>query len=50
VKISVIKVGSRAEVDAVVINGKSKWATFGGDHPQDLYPPPIEEYAAALFL
>ena len=50
VKISVIKVGSGVEVDAVVINGKSKWATFGGDHPQDLLPPPIEEYAAALFL
>lgn len=29
--------------------GKSKWATFGGDHPQDLLPEPINNYVASLF-
>ncbi|CAJ1772923.1 hypothetical protein LMCDFJHI_00591 [Aeromonas salmonicida] len=29
--------------------GKSKWATFGGDHPQDLLPEPTEKYVNALY-
>ncbi|MOA60072.1 hypothetical protein D3C78_1848620 [compost metagenome] len=29
--------------------GKSKWATFGGDHPQDLLPEPAEKYVNALY-
>lgn len=27
----------------------SKWATFGGDHPQDLLPLPIGEFMKAVF-
>ncbi|MDM5142662.1 DUF4823 domain-containing protein [Aeromonas bestiarum] len=29
--------------------GASKWATFGGDHPQDLLPEPTEKYVKALY-
>lgn len=29
--------------------GKSKWATFGGDHPQDLLPEPTNEYVRTLY-
>jgi hypothetical protein len=34
---------------ATSLAGKSKWATFGGDHPQDLLPEPINGYVASLF-
>lgn len=29
--------------------GKSKWATFGGDHPQDLLPEPTNAYVSSLY-
>jgi len=29
--------------------GKSKWATFGGDHPQDLLPEPTNGYVNSLY-
>lgn len=32
-----------------IISGKSKWATFGGDHPQDLLPEPLNTYVQSLF-
>jgi len=32
-----------------VISGKSKWATFGGDHPQDLLPESINPYVGSLY-
>lgn len=32
-----------------IISGKSKWATFGGDHPQDLLAEPINDYVQSLY-
>lgn len=32
-----------------IISGKSKWATFGGDHPQDLLPEPLANYVQSLY-
>ncbi len=29
--------------------GQSKWATFGGDHPQDLLPVPTNEFVNKLY-
>lgn len=29
-------------------SASSKWASFGGDHPQDLLPVPTEEFISAL--
>ena len=48
IKISVYSTGT-APIASQVINGKSKWATFGGDHPQDLLPKPINEYVTSLY-
>ena len=38
------------EIGSTIIYGKSKWATFGGDHPQDLLPEPIKKYVQSLYL
>jgi hypothetical protein len=40
---------AKKEVASVVISGKSKWATFGGDHPQDLLPAPMSQYVESLY-
>jgi hypothetical protein len=32
-----------------LIIGKSKWATFGGDHPQDLLEKPLNAYIQSLY-
>jgi hypothetical protein len=49
VQVSVIDVASGEVVDSAVIEGKSKWATLGGDHPQDLLESPLTDYARSLF-
>lgn len=36
-------------VASQIISGQSKWATFGGDHPQDLLAEPINEYVQSLY-
>ena len=38
-----------APMASTVIAGKSKWATFGGDHPQDLLHDPLTHYVEALY-
>ena len=48
VKITVLDVSSGKLVDATTIQGTSKWATFGGDYPQDLLPVPMRDYVARL--
>lgn len=40
---------SGKEVASTTIRGSSKWATFGGDHPQDLLPKPTEQFVKTLF-
>jgi len=49
VKIAVINVKNENRLSSAIIKGKSGWATFGGDHPQDLLPEPIETYVDSLF-
>ena len=49
VRLTLIEVANGRSLDKTLISGKSKWATFGGDHPQDLLPEPLAQYAAALF-
>lgn len=36
-------------VASTTFTGKSKWATFGGDHPQDLLPTPMNTYISSLY-
>lgn len=49
VKLSIYGQESHAPLASTVIAGKSKWATFGGDHPQDLLHKPIAEYVKAQY-
>lgn len=49
VKITVYNSETNNRVASAIINGKSKWATMGGDHPQDLLPEPINSYVASLY-
>ncbi|MCW8330943.1 DUF4823 domain-containing protein [Photobacterium sp. SDRW27] len=49
VKIAVIDVDSQTEITSAVVEGKSGLATFGGDHPQDLLPNPVEKFTTQLF-
>ncbi|WOA51920.1 DUF4823 domain-containing protein [Dickeya solani] len=34
---------------SVILSGKSKFVTFGGDHPQDLLPDSINNYISSLY-
>jgi hypothetical protein len=49
VKLIVSDAQGNKEISSIVISGKSKWATFGGDHPQDLLPEPIKQYVESLY-
>jgi len=49
IKLSVYDAKTGKELAATVLAGKSKWMTFGGDHPQDLLQEPIDAYVATLF-
>jgi len=49
VKVEVFETPSGSLFDSVIIKGRSGLATFGGDHPQDLLPDPMEEFVTSLF-
>jgi hypothetical protein len=49
VKIIIYDGGTGNEVASTLISGRSKWATFGGDHPQDLLPEPLNNYVDSLY-
>ena len=49
IKISIYGATGDQEIAGTLIGGKSKWATFGGDHPQDLLPEPIQTYVETLY-
>jgi len=49
IKISVYDASLGTELASSVLTGRSKWATFGGDHPQDLLPEPVGSYVNALY-
>ncbi len=42
IKLSVFDAADGTTLATTIISGKSKWATFGGDHPQDLLPEPLQ--------
>ncbi|MEL0550759.1 uncharacterized protein DUF4823 [Raoultella sp. BIGb0399] len=48
-KITVYNSATDHVVASSILSGKSKWATFGGDHPQDLLPQPVNNYIASLY-
>ena len=49
VEIRLIDLSKDEIVESTLITGSSKWATFGGDHPQDLLIKPFNDYAKGLF-
>lgn len=49
IKLTLTDAKTEKLLDSIVIDGKSRWATFGGDHPQDLLPEPIDRYVGTLF-
>lgn len=49
VKLSFLDVKSGDTIHSSMMSGKSKWATFGGDHPQDLLAEPIGKYVSTLY-
>jgi hypothetical protein len=49
VEIRLIDGRSSEVLESQIVKANSKWATFGGDHPQDLLAKPFELYAASLF-
>ncbi|MBA7847666.1 DUF4823 domain-containing protein [Klebsiella sp. RHBSTW-00484] len=49
VKITIYNSATDSVIASSILSGKSKWATFGGDHPQDLLPEPINNYVAGLY-
>ncbi len=49
VKIDVINTTSGNTTASGIVKAKSGLATFGGDHPQDLLPQPIEEFVSSLY-
>ena len=36
-------------LEAQVVTAKSKWATLGGDHPEDLLVVPFDEFSRSMF-
>lgn len=49
IKIDVLNLSKGATANSSIIEGKSKWASFGGDHPQQLLADPMEEYFKSVF-
>lgn len=49
VKIEVVNTVSGNTIASGIVKAKSGLATFGGDHPQDLLPQPIEEFVSSLY-
>jgi Domain of unknown function (DUF4823) len=49
VKIEIVDAATGGMITSAVVKGKSKWATFGGDHPQDLLPKPVEDFLLSIY-
>ena len=49
VKIEIVDAQPNYLLGSVIVKGKSGLATFGGDHPQDLLPEPIQAFVSSLY-
>ena len=49
IQIAVYDAVTKQELANSTYTGRSKWATFGGDHPQDLLAEPTNEYVSGLY-
>ena len=48
IQLQVVEIESGNIIDATMLDGKSKLATFGGDHPEELLAKPLAQYAELL--
>lgn len=49
IKVRIAEVESGKVLDTILLVGSSKWATMGGDHPQDLLEKPVAQYVDSLY-
>ena len=49
VKLIIYDGSTQKDIASAIISGKSKWATFGGDHPEELLPEPIQSHIDSLY-
>ena len=49
VKLSIFGSENEESLASTVLSGKSKWATFGGDHPEDLLPIATKNFVESLY-
>lgn len=49
VKVVLVNLETKQSLESVVIKGRSGLSTFGGDHPQNLLPEPVEEFVSSLY-
>jgi hypothetical protein len=49
IKITVYDAETSNIVASTRISGESKWATLGGDHPEDLLAEPVGAYISSLY-
>lgn len=49
IQITIYDTKTKQQIAKSSYTGKSKWATFGGDHPQDLLPEPTNAYVSSLY-
>ncbi len=49
INIRMVDVASGVALDAAEVSAKSRWVTFGGDHPQELLPRAVGDYVSLLF-
>jgi hypothetical protein len=49
VEILIYDCHSKKPIQSVIIYGRSRFVSFGGDHPQDLLNEPIETYIGSIF-
>ncbi len=48
IELRTIATSSSSPTDITIVEGSSKWATFGGDHPQDMLLPALKPWAEAI--
>lgn len=49
IQIVIYDTATKSEIFNASYKGKSKWMTFGGDHPQDLLPEPTDQCVSSLY-
>ncbi len=49
IEMTVYDIATKKQLDKSSFTASSKWATFGGDQPEDLLQEPLKKYVASLY-